>query len=204
MNATRSNCFRTLCCGQCGGGLFVARVLCAALLGVVQTAAFADDGLFEVTRAETRQLEGAWLLDGRIDLELSSEAIDALESGVMLTIQMQFELYRQRSFWIDDMAGTTTRDFELKYMALNQRYLVRNITTGDQQDYATLFSALRNMGRIRDWSVVPSGSVQNDSKYNCSLRAVLNQDRLPGPLQLLAFWRGDFSHESDWFRWKLR
>jgi hypothetical protein len=36
------------------------------------------------------------------------------------------------------------------------------------------------------------------------LRAVLVQEELPGPLQMLAFWRGDFSLESEWYRWTLR
>ena len=163
----------------------------------------AQEGRFEVTRGETRLVDDQWLLDGRVDLDLSEEAIDALESGVMLTIQMQFELINRRRFWTDEQVASNTIDFELQYIALTQRYLVRNQSTGEQQSYATLFSALRNLGRIRDWVVMPNSGLDNDETYVVALRAVLNQERLPGPLQMLAFWRGDFSLESNWYRWIL-
>jgi len=35
------------------------------------------------------------------------------------------------------------------------------------------------------------------------VRAVLDTERLPGPLRLLAFWRRDWSLGSEWYRWPL-
>ena len=178
-------------------------VLWLLVLAMLTPTAWAEEGLFEITRGEVRLEDGQWLLDGRVDLELSPAAIEALESGVMLSIQMQFELTRQRRFWTDATVAAISRDFELQYMSLSQRYLVRNVSTGEQQTYATLFSAIRNLGQIRDWPVF-ADNILDDETYYCALRAVLNQERLPGPLQMLAFWQDDFTLESDWYRWKLR
>jgi hypothetical protein len=178
--------------------------ICAImLLTTVGLPAWADDGLFEVTRGSLRAGDTQYLLDGQVDLLLSSEATEALESGLMLSIQMQFEITRQRRFWTDIQVASISRDFELQFKALSQRYLVTDNFTGEQQSYATLPSALRNLGRIRDWPVSAVDVINEDTNYECALRAVLNQDRLPGPLQILTFWRGDFSLDSDWYRWPL-
>lgn len=173
------------------------------LLTMVGLPVWADDGLFEVTRGSLRVGDTQYLLDGQVDLLLKSEATEALESGLMLSIQMQFEITRQRRFWTDIQVASISRDFELQFNALSQRYLVTDNLTGEQQSYATLFSALRNLGRIRDWPVLAVDVINADANYDCALRAVINQDRLPGPLQMLTFWRGDFSLDSDWYRWAL-
>ena len=156
-------------------------------------------------RGSLRLGETQYLLDGQVDLLLNTEAVEALESGLMLGIQMQFEITRQRRFLADVQVASISRDFELKYMALSQRYQVTDNMTGETQSYATLLSALRNLGRIRDWPVSAISVIEayDDAEYECGLRAVLNQDRLPGPLQILTFWRGDFSLESEWYRWTL-
>ena len=177
---------------------------CALLLLItVGLPVWADDGLFEVTRGSLRVDDTQYLLDGQVDLHLNSEAAEALESGLMLSIQMQFEITRPRRFWTDIQVVSTSRDFELRFKALSQRYLVTDNLTGEQQNYATLPSALRNLGRIRGWPVAAVNVINDDANNECALRAVINQDRLPGPLQILTFWRGDFSLDSDWYRWTL-
>ena len=183
--------------------IYLKSVVGLLMLGVLAPAAWAEEGLFEITRGELRLEDGQWLLDGRVDLELSAAAIEALESGIMLSIQMQFELTRQRRFWIDETVAVISRDYELQYLALSQRYLIRDVGSGEQQSYATLYSAIRKLGQIRDWPVF-ADSILEDAVYYCGLRAILNQERLPGPLQMLAFWEDDFTLESDWYRWRLR
>ena len=123
--------------------------ICALVLPItVGLPVWADDGLFEVTRGSLRVDDAQYLLDGQVDLQLNSEAAEALESGLMLSIQMQFEITRQRRFWTDIQVASASRDFELRFKALSQRYLVTDNLTGEQQSYATLPSALRNLGRI--------------------------------------------------------
>ncbi len=183
--------------------LYRAWVCALLLLITVGLPVWADDGLFEVTRGSLRVDDTQYLLDGQVDLHLNSEAAEALESGLMLSIQMQFEITRPRRFWTDIQVASSSRDFELRFKALSQRYLVTDNLTGEQQNYATLPSALRNLGRIRGWPVAAVNVINDDANNECALRAVINQDRLPGPLQILTFWRGDFSLDSDWYRWTL-
>ncbi len=166
------------------------------------TSAFAEDGRFEVHSAESRVVDGIWLVDARFDLELSPKAKEALESGVALTLQMQFEVNRRRRFWLDRNIFQRSENIEIRYMSLSQRYLVNYVNTDKQVSFATLYSALRSLGQLRDFALIDVERVDPGKANLFSIRIVLDREKLPGPLQMLTFWRGDFSLESDWYRWK--
>ncbi|NND55092.1 MAG: DUF4390 domain-containing protein [Gammaproteobacteria bacterium] len=178
----------------CGAGL-----LCAPVV-------MADPGRFEVINATARPVANAagneaWVVDARVNLELSDAALEALESGVTLRIAFQYEVRSRRRFWIDELVATVQQDFELQYLSLSQRYVVRDVSDDSVNSYATLFSALRYLGQVRDFRFPETLPVSNPEPYTFSMRAVLDWEKLPGPLAVLAFWRGDFSLESDWYRW---
>lgn len=175
-----------------------------ALLAVALTAPqqVLADGRFEIINAQTRLEQGTWMVDARVDLELSKEAVEALQNGVALSISFQYEVVQRRRFWPDSVLVAKTQSFELQYLSLSERYLVRRLDDDTQNSYATLFSALRYMGQVKDYALFDSQPDAGRRSYYMAMRAVLDREQLPGPLQVLAFWRGDFSLESDWFRWK--
>ena len=176
--------------------------LLAALMLSMGTA-LAQKGLFEVRSASTRVYEGVYFATARVDFELSDEALEALNSGVTLPIQLQFKLTKKRRFWLDDAVATLEQDFQLSYQPLSERYVVRNVNSGEQDSFATLFSALNTMGRIINLPIIDVSILDSGAKYEIALRAVLDLSTLPGPLRLLAFWGSGFRLESDWYVWKL-
>jgi len=161
------------------------------------------EGYFEVRSASTRIVDGVHTLDARLQLVLSSEALAALSSGVPLTIELQMQLIRVRRFvWDDDAAELAVR-FELQYRPLSQRYIVRNLNSGDQDSFATLYSALNNLGRIQGLPVIDDALLDADEKFRIRLRALLQTKQYPAPLRLLFFWRDEWQLESEWFEWLL-
>ncbi len=179
-------------------------VACLASLLLITPLKAETEGRFEVARANTRADNGTWLLDGLVDLSLDTDTQQALQNGVTLTIQLQFEIVRKRPFWTDVIVLEKQQRFELSYLLLSQRYVVTYPDTNTQSSYATLYSALRQIGLLRDYPLVPTELINDDERYEVGLRAALVQEYLPGPMQMLAFWRGDFSLESDWYRWNLK
>jgi len=177
--------------------LFAAWVTCV-------TPVAAAEGRFEVISATTRADNDTWYLDARVDLELSDAALDALKNGVTLRIAFQYEVRSRRRFWIDEVVLTKQQDFELQYLSLSQRYVIRDVSSDTVNSYATLFSALRYLGQIRDYELTNELPIRAPGRYTLSMRAVLDWEKLPGPLAVLAFWRVDFSLESDWYRWTSR
>jgi Domain of unknown function (DUF4390) len=162
------------------------------------------EGRFEVVRAEARAVEGMWLVDAIFDLSLDRDIQQAVRNGVTLTIQMQFEVVRKRLLWPDEIVLEKQQTVELRYLLLSQRYVVTNTDTNIQSSYATLYSALRYVSQLRDYPLLPTDRLKADSNYDVALRVVLVKEDLPGPLQMLAFWSGDFTLESEWYWWTLK
>lgn len=183
---------------------FVIFVVCVAgLLSTTQVRA-EPEGRFEVVRAEARAVDDMWLVDALFDLSLDSEIQQALRNGVTLTIQMQFEVIRKRLLWPDEVVLEEQQTVELRYLLLSQRYVVTHTDTNTQSSYATLYSALRYISQLRDYPLLPIDQLKADGRYDAALRVVLVKEDLPGPLQVLAFWRGDFTLESEWYWWTLK
>ena len=180
-----------------------AAALLATAILLQPVSVWANDGRFEVINASSRQEEAVWLVDARLDLELSDEAANALENGVTLRIKYQYEVTRRRRFWVDEVITRAEQQFELRYLSLSRRYIVRSLGDDTQNSYATQFSALRYLGQVRDFQLVDDVFKGRSDKYEISMRVVLDRENLPGPLAVLAFWRGDFSLESEWYRWRL-
>jgi len=160
-------------------------------------------GYFEVRSASTRLVDGVHSLDARLQLVLSSEALEALSSGVPLTIELQLEVIRVRRFVWDDADAELAIRHELEYRPLSQRYIVRNLNSGDQDSFATLYSALNNLGRVQGLPVIDDALLEADKTYRIRFRALLNTQQYPAPLRLLFFWRDQWQLKSEWFEWLL-
>jgi len=161
------------------------------------------EGYFEVRSASTEIVDGVYTLDARTQLVLSSEALAALESGVTLTIELQLQVIRSRRFMIDDVEAELATGFELEFSPVSQRYIVRSLNSGDQDSFATLYSALNSLGRVQGLPIIDEAVLSPDSTYRVRLRAMLNTERYPAALRVLFFWRGQWQLQSEWFEWLL-
>lgn len=180
----------------------------AALAIMVPPVAVAQDeplreGYFEVRSASTRLVDGVHRLDARLQLILSSEALEALESGVPLTIELQVQVIRSKRFYPDSTDAELVVDFELEYRPLSQRYLVRNLNSGEQDTHATLYSALNSLGRIDDLPLIDDNLLAEGKPYRARMRALLQTRQYPAPLRLLFFWRSQWQLKSEWLEWSL-
>jgi len=160
-------------------------------------------GYFEVRSAVTKLADGVHLLDARLQLVLSHGALEALSSGVALRIELQMEVIRERRFYFDATDAELTIRYELEYRPLSQRYLVRNLNSGDQDSFATLYSALNSLGRVQGLPVIDDALLETGKSYSVRLRALLSTRQYPAPLRLLFFWRSQWQLTSEWFEWPL-
>jgi len=93
---------------------------------------------------------------------------------------------------------------ELSYHALSQRYLVRNLNTGEQQDFGSLQAALEALGDLRGLPVIDADLVEKGPEYEARLRAIIDLSTTPDALKWLLFWSDDWSATSEWYSWPLR
>jgi len=183
--------------GPCAALVLLLGLLCSGGLRAQET------GL-EIRNAGTQLTEGVWYLSARIEYRLNRETLEALQNGIPLTFELQVELARQRNWLPDEDVAELRQDYELSWQPLSRGYLVRNKNSGDQRAHTTLFAALKDLGHVSELPLIDASLVEDGENYEVSLRAILDQQQLPGPLRMLAFWDDDFTLESDWYRWDLR
>jgi len=188
--------------GTLRGALIGAAVVLLSGVALAQNAV-ERVGYFEVRSASTELVGGVHMLDARLQLVLSSEALNALNSGVPLTIELQMQVIRSRRFYLDALDAELAFRFELEYRPISQRYIVRNLNTGNQDSFATLYSALNNLGRVRRLPVIDESLLIPDRDYRVRLRALLATEQYSAPLRLLFFWRDEWQLKSEWYEWKL-
>jgi hypothetical protein len=184
----------------------IATVLLAALM--LQLPALAQDeservGYFDVRSASTTLNNGVHELEARLQLILSAEALEALNSGVAMIIELRIEVIRVRRFYIDDVEAEVLFNYELEYSPVPQRYIVRNTKSGDQESFATLYSALNSLGRIQGLPIIDDVLLSPDSKYRVRLRALLSTKQFAAPLRIIFFWRDQWQLKSEWYEWQL-
>lgn len=185
---------------------FVPWLCLAALLQSGGAAAQEEaerEGYFEVRSAETELVDGVHVLDARMQLVLSSEALAALSSGFTLTIELQVELIRVRRWYPDDLEAELATRYELEYHPLSERYIVRNLNSGERDSFATLYSALNNLGRVENLPLIDDAVLDPDADYRVRARALLQTRQYSARLRMLFFWRGQWQLESDWVEWTL-
>tara|TARA_B110000438_G_scaffold48110_1_gene48428 strand:- start:442 stop:1029 length:588 start_codon:yes stop_codon:yes gene_type:complete len=162
------------------------------------------EGYFDVRSATTILDKQNYLLDARLQLFLSDEALNALNSGVPLTIELNVEIIRSRRFLPDAKEDELQFQYELEYRPLSQRYIVRDVKGATQDSYATLFSALNKLGKVQDLVLTQNSSLDPQSKYRFRLQALLSTKQYSAPLRMLFFWRNQWDLKSEWFEWQLK
>lgn len=184
-----------------------AAVALIATSGIVpataQDVAVNRQGYFDVRSASTSVNEGVIYLDARLQLVLSDQALAALDNGVPLTIELMLEVVRERRFLPDPMDAELSLRYQLEYRPLSQRYIVSNLNSGEQDSFATLYSALNNLGRIQDLPVLDLSILDSEEDYRFRLQALLSTQQYPAPLRLLFFWRDEWQLTSEWYEWSL-
>jgi len=148
--------------------------------------------------------EDVYDLSAKVDLSLPDDARKGIEAGLTLRLAYQIELYRVRRYMPDAAIAELEQVNELSYHALSQRYLVRNLNTGEQQDFGSLQAALEALGDLRGLPVIDADLVEKGPEYEARLRAIIDLSTTPDALKWLLFWSDDWSATSEWYSWPLR
>jgi len=129
------------------------------------------------------------------ELTLSGEAVEALEHGVPLTVQLDMELRDSQTL---TLLADQTRRFEIRYLPLTQTYRLSGLDDGSQQDFPRLRHALGDLSRLDlDFSTGPLAP----GLYEFRVRTRIDERRLPAPMRLPARFSAQWQHDSEWTTW---
>jgi hypothetical protein len=195
-------------CGSDGGGL-QAHPLLAALVALLcfglWTLPAQAQNRFEVRSAYVEPSERVYELNATLDFTLPDGARAAIREGAPLTLHLEIVVEivvrRQRAYWLDDTVATLDQFYELAYHALSERYLVRNLNSGEQASYPTMDAALDALRVISGLPILDQALVTPDSRHEISLRAGLDVRTMPDTLRFILFWADDWRQRSEWYTW---
>jgi hypothetical protein len=161
-----------------------------------------DEGI-DVRSALTRLQAGVWFLDADIDYTLNETALEALENGLALDIELTIRLTQRRRIIWDPTFAELKQRYQLQYHALTERYILRNLNSGEQASFGTLSSALVELGTVRGLPIIDDALLSRGERYNVAIRAVVDIKQLGGPLAVIRLLWNDWRITGDWVTWRL-
>ena len=170
--------------------------LCLMALSVFSTTAHAEG--IKIKSFELERIDGDWLLNASFQIELSPGLENAVQKGVVLYFQTDFELTRARWYWFDEKPVVAQRQARLSYQPLTQQY--RIASDGFTFSAKTISEALQAVGSIGGWRVIDNEQLDPNKAYTASLHMALDLSKLPKPFQVNALNNRDWNISSDWLR----
>lgn len=179
----------------------VPEILRRCLLLLVLLPALAWTAEIEVVEPKLRLGDEGYVLSADFRFELNSRLEEAVNRGVVLHFVADFELSRQRWYWLDEQLASRSLTYRLSYHALTRQY--RLTTGGLHQSFETLGEALRVLRRLRNWLVIDKDSkhIVPGEIYQAAVRLRLDHNQLPRPFQISALGNKDWSLATDWKQW---
>ena len=170
------------------------------LAGPIQTA---TAGFF-VRWVETELVNDVYMLDARLDLELGSAPLEALNSGVPIDIVVEIRILRERPYWLDERIAALTQRYRLEFHALSERYVLTNVNAGVSQTFDYLDDALAALGTIEGYPLLDREILEPGERYTGTLRTRLDIEKLPAPLRPLAYLSSKWRLSSNQYTWPLK
>jgi hypothetical protein len=166
------------------------------VMGLFSTTVSAEG--IKIKSFELEKVDNDWLLSASFQIELSPGLEDAVQKGVVLYFQTEFDLTRSRWYWFDEKSALAQRQARLSYQPLTQQY--RIASEGFSFSAKTISEALQAVGSVGGWRVIDNAQLDSSRSYTASLRMTLDLSKLPKPFQVNALNNRDWNVSSDWYR----
>jgi len=140
------------------------------------------------------------VMDAILTDGMEGKILEAIESGVPMTITFQIELRKQNSFWADPLIRANEISHTVQYDSLKKVYrfsevgknVKRKIITHKKDRYQKLMQTLKNI------PVAPTYQLDPENKYYVRVKADLELDRFWFPFNYLFFFVPFNDYETSW------
>ena len=172
-------------------------ILCVLMALSIFSASANAEGI-KLKSADLERVDSDWLLNATFQIELTPGLEDAVQKGVVLYFQTEFDVTRSRWYWFDEKSALAQRLTRLSYQPMTQQY--RIASEGFTFSAKTMFEALQAVGSIGGWRVIDGNQIDSSKSYIAALRMTLDLSKLPKPFQVNALNNRDWNVTSDWLR----
>ncbi|MCP4128253.1 MAG: DUF4390 domain-containing protein [Gammaproteobacteria bacterium] len=159
---------------------------------------------FQITNHTCRSEGDTFVLDASIEFDFSDKAIEALQNGVPLTLEVHLQVRRKGAWvWERDVLDSRRR-YQIRYHALASVYQVIDLQSGTRQSFVTREVAFSALGDILGLPVIKHHQLEKGKIYNIELKAALDLDSLPLPLRPHAYLSPAWNLSSEWSSCQIR
>ncbi len=183
--------------------LLAALLACPLRLAIgglvaMPSAAFADEriGVMAAALEPAPENGDTLLLNATFEFELPQALEEAVQKGIALYFNIEFELFRKRWYWFDRKVASSTLTYRLSYSPLTRQY--RLARGGLSQSFESLDEALSLLKSVRNWRVADRGVLGPREEYDAQVRMRLDVTQLPKPFQVNAITSREWTMASDW------
>jgi hypothetical protein len=171
--------------------------LAAFALALVPLAAAADERIGVMAAAlEPQRDNGGLVINATFEFELPQALEEAVQKGIALYFNIEFELFRKRWYWFDRRIASSTLVYRLSYSPLTRQY--RLARGGLSQPFESLDEALALVKSVRNWKVADKSVLSPREDYDAQIRMRLDVSQLPKPFQVNAITSREWNLASDW------
>jgi hypothetical protein len=140
------------------------------------------------------------LLDISLEGGFHQELLEAIESGIPITITYYMKLYRKRGLWFDEEVLSKTIKHIVKYDALKKQYRVSEINGIFSNIKLTKHepTMVRWMSEIEGQPLIPFHLLQPNEEYYVRAMADLKAVKSPFPLSHIPFLASLWDTGTPW------
>jgi len=139
---------------------------------------------------------GGAVLNATFEFEMPQTLEEAVQKGIAVYFNIEFELFRKRWYWLDRKISSSTLTYRLSYSPLTRQY--RLARGGLSQSFDSLEEALGLLKSVRQWKVIEPGVLSPRDSYEAQVRMRLDVTQLPKPFQVNAITSREWNLASDW------
>ena len=138
------------------------------LLSFITTNLFAQPAT--PIKGESFLLNGVYYSNIDILFVFNKEHQQALDSGLVFDIDLDFLIVNVRKRRFDREIGKLSQKYTLKYNAFTQRYTILNVNTGGVTSHSDLVSVSQYLGDIRNLPTIDDSLINIDLNYQVFLQ----------------------------------
>ena len=154
-------------------------------------------------KGESFLLNGVYYSNIEIEFVFSKEYLEALNSGLVFDIGLDFSVVNVRKGRLNREIGKLSQKYTLKYNAFTQRYTILNVNTRREVSHSSVDSALQYLGSIRNLPTIDDSLINMDKNYQVYLRVSTKAQGVPSWIKTLTFWRDNLDFVTEWIQWPL-
>ena len=139
---------------------------------------------------------GGAVLNATFEFEMPQALEEAVQKGIAIYFNIEFELYRKRWYWLDRKVSTSTLTYRLSFSPLTRQF--RLARGGLSQPFESLDEALGLLKSVRQWKVIEKGMLSPGDSFEAQVRMRLDVNQLPKPFQVNAITSREWNLASDW------